>query len=141
MRLNNNALTSLPAGVFSGLSSLTELYLLNNQLTSLPAEFFNSSGSLTTLNLYGNSSASFAVTFTPVMDDFNRVRVQMTPNAWTTLTVPLTASNGTLSSSSVVFAPGASLSSAVTFTPDGDSNTVSEVSVGTLPTLPTGFTA
>ena len=48
----------------------------------------------------------------------------MTAGAWTALEVPLTASNGTLGASSVFVAPGATLSNAVTFTPDSDPNTV-----------------
>ena len=36
----NNDLTSLPPGIFSGLSSLEMLYLDNNSLTSLPPDIF-----------------------------------------------------------------------------------------------------
>ena len=136
LNLASNSLTSLPDGVFGELISLTSLDLSSNQLASLPDEIFNSPGNLTDLDLSGNSGAPFTVTLNLTTGDFNTVRVQITSGAWTTLTVPLAATNGTLSSSSVTIPKSATLSTAVTFNPDSGSSTVS---VGTLPTLPTNF--
>ena len=56
--LQNNDLTSLPAGVFSGLSSLEYLSLKNNALTSLPEGVFSGLSSLTTLLLDSNDLTS-----------------------------------------------------------------------------------
>ena len=139
LNLASNSLTSLPDGVFGELIYLTSLDLGSNQLASLPDEIFNSPAKLTDLDLSGNSGAPFTVTLSLIAGDFNTVRVQMTSSAWATFGVPLVAGNGTLSMSSVTIPKGATLSNAVAFTPDSDSNTVSTVSIDTLPTLPTNF--
>ena len=55
LQLDNNDLTSLPAGVFEGLDdTLTVLQLQGNNLSSLPARIFETLTSLTTLSLQGN---------------------------------------------------------------------------------------
>ena len=137
--LGGNDLASVSGSGLDGLTSLQVLKLEGNSLASLPDEIFNNPRSLTTLDLSGNPGAPFTVTFTPIADDFNRVRVRMTAGAWTALEVPLTARNGKLGSSSVTVAPGTTLSNAVTFTLDSNPNTVSTVGIGTLPTLPDNF--
>ena len=55
LRLDNNALTTLPAGVFDGLSALETLRLDNNALTTLPAGVFDGLSALVELDLDGNS--------------------------------------------------------------------------------------
>ena len=48
-------LTTLPADIFNGLDSLTDLSLLSNGLTMLPANVFSDlTDTLTALNLFGN---------------------------------------------------------------------------------------
>ena len=139
--LGGNDLASLSGSGLDGLTSLQVLKLEGNSLTSFPDEIFNSPRSLTTLDLSGNPGAPFTLTFTPIAGDFNTVRVQMSASAWATLTVRLGSSNGgQLSGSRVIVAPGATLSTAVTFTPGSDPNRVSKVGIGTLPTLPASFT-
>ena len=54
----SNELSSLPAGVFEGLSSLQGLYLNSNQLSSLPAGVFEGLSSLNYLELGGNQLSS-----------------------------------------------------------------------------------
>ena len=53
--LFGNDLTMLPAGVFDGLTSLTTLHLGNNDLTTLPAGMFDGLTALTTLSLGSNA--------------------------------------------------------------------------------------
>ena len=52
--LNNNQLSSLPAGIFNGLATLQGLYLENNQLSILPAGIFTGLANLKWLYLNNN---------------------------------------------------------------------------------------
>ena len=54
LSLSNNQLGTLPAGIFNGLTSLTSLDLSSNQLSALPADIFDGLTSLATLNLWSN---------------------------------------------------------------------------------------
>ena len=54
LNLHDNRLTTLPLGVFNGLSNLTTLNLRDNQLTALRARPFASLPNLTSLDLSGN---------------------------------------------------------------------------------------
>lgn len=53
--LSGNQLTSLPAGVFTGLTSLQDLCLVGNQLTTLPDSIFTGLTSLQKLHLDSNN--------------------------------------------------------------------------------------
>ncbi|XP_071951814.1 G-protein coupled receptor GRL101-like [Antedon mediterranea] len=53
--LNHNQISSLPACVFSGLTSLNELYLNNNQIRTLTAKTFDDLTSLQILDLRDNN--------------------------------------------------------------------------------------
>ena len=54
LSLSNNQLGTLPEGLFEGLTSLTLLDLASNQLDTLPVDIFDGLTSLATLNLWGN---------------------------------------------------------------------------------------
>jgi len=54
LSISNNQITSLPVGVFSGLSQLTELYLDSNKLTQLSTNVFGDLSSLQTLSMQSN---------------------------------------------------------------------------------------
>ncbi len=55
---NNNQLRSLPAGVFAGLSNLKSLYMHKNRLGSLPAGVFAGLGNLESLYMHDNRLSS-----------------------------------------------------------------------------------
>ena len=55
MSFSDATLTTLPAGIFDGLSSLTSLSLYSNALASLPDGIFAHLSNLTWLNLLDNS--------------------------------------------------------------------------------------
>ena len=67
--LGNNSLTTLPAGVFDGLTALRGLRLYNNSLTTLPAGVFEDLTALTGLRLQDNPGAPFASTADALPDD------------------------------------------------------------------------
>ena len=67
--LNDNSLTTLPAGVFDELTALRVLYLNDNSLTTLPDDVFEELTALTLLWLYGNSGAPFSPTADALPDD------------------------------------------------------------------------
>ena len=52
--LSSNQLTTLPAGIFTGLTALQYLYLSSNKLTTLPAGIFTGLTALQKLHLSGN---------------------------------------------------------------------------------------
>ena len=54
LRLEDNALATLPDGAFNGLTALTTLYLDNNDLDTLPSDVFDDLTLLTDLYLYSN---------------------------------------------------------------------------------------
>ena len=57
--LSYNKLSSLPAGLFNGLSNLQRLYLFSNELTSLPVGVFNGLSSLKKLCIFDNEFGRF----------------------------------------------------------------------------------
>ncbi|CAB1116866.1 unnamed protein product [Ectocarpus sp. CCAP 1310/34] len=52
--LYSNELTTLPEGIFGGLTALEELYLYSNELTMLPEGIFGGLTALEELYLYDN---------------------------------------------------------------------------------------
>ena len=65
----NSVLTTLPAGVFDGLTALTRLALTDNSLSTLPAGVFEPLTALTTLLLQRNPGAPFSPTAVALPDD------------------------------------------------------------------------
>ena len=58
MDIGSNQLSSLPVGIFSGLSSLNRLNLSYNRLSSLPADSFSGLSALSSLSLSSNRLSS-----------------------------------------------------------------------------------
>ena len=77
LEIGNTALSSLSAGVFNEPTSLTTLELYNNiSLSSLPAGVFDKLTGLTTLDLHGNTLSSLSA------DVFDKLTGLTTLNLW-----------------------------------------------------------
>ena len=69
--LNGQAITTLQAGDFEDLTSLTELRLYDNQLMTLPADLFDGLTALTALNLVRNQLSSLPA---GIFDDLDSLK-------------------------------------------------------------------
>ena len=142
MNLNNNALESLPADVFSDLTALIELQLDDNALESLPDGVFSGLTALTYLTLEGNSTNPMELTVTVEKVGTNQVRAKVLAGAPFAVDIPVTLVNGTLTGSVTVLgvATGAVEGSPVTMTRTAGTTAAATVDVDltTHPTLPTG---
>ena len=88
--INDNQLTTLPTGIFNGLTDLESLTLENNLLTTLPADIFSGLTKLEFLNLSGNKLETLpAGIFNGLI---NLGRLDLTKNQLKTL--PASAFNG-----------------------------------------------
>ena len=125
--LANRNIASLPGDVFSDLAKLTTLNLSGNSLTELPAGVFVGLSSLSSLDLSSNSGAPFTLPLTFRDGGSGGVHVYLEHGAPSALNIPLQATGGSLSASSVTIAAGETISPSVTFTADssGDAMTVS----------------
>ena len=83
LRLDNNALTTLPAGLFDKLTNLTTLNLSGNALTTLPAGIFDKLTHLTTLSLSGNALTTLPAGLFDKLT--NLTTLNLSGNALTTL--------------------------------------------------------
>jgi hypothetical protein len=71
LKMPNNAFESLPAGIFAGLERLSRVSLSYNSLNSLPEGLFRDATHLHTLNLDNNKLASFPadlLSYTPSLE-------------------------------------------------------------------------
>ena len=108
---NNNKLSVLPAGVFSGLAGLGYLDLSSNQLNTLPSDVFAGLTNLFEVYLHSNPGADFPINIAveKVGDGF-RVRSDF---AGPIITVGWQASGGSAAvESGVVFIPAGTIASA-----------------------------
>ncbi len=145
LSLNNSGITTLQADDFSGLSSLEILRLKDNSLSTLPAGIFSNLTSLTRLDLRGNPGSDFTLTLqldrTDDTDDTASgpatVVVKVSEGAPFDMTVGLSATGGTLSSSSVTIARGSTQSGAITVTQTGVGQAT--VSLDAVPALPNNY--
>jgi Leucine-rich repeat (LRR) protein len=85
LNLGSRTITSLPANVFDGMSSVKEIILFNNQLRVLPANLFVGLNSLTWLSLGGNQLSALT---TGVFSGLGALRsLDLSGNALSTLPV------------------------------------------------------
>ena len=136
--LHNNQLTSLPANLFSKLTLLKHLLLYNNQLTHLSPGMFRGLSTPKFLWLQGNVVNPLSLNISVVKVGENQFKVIVPAGAPFDMNIPLTVTNGSITSgaSGVTIATGAveSIPFTVAHTPD-TTNAVS-VDIGTLPSPP-----
>ncbi len=145
LSLNNSGITTLQSDDFSGLSSLANLRLKDNSLSTLPANVFSGLTSLNRLDLRGNPGSAFTLTLqldrTDDTDDTASgpatIVVKVAEGAPFDMTVGLSATGGTLSSSSVTIAKGSTQSGPITVTQTGVVQAT--VSLGAAPALPNNY--
>ena len=135
-------MTTLPEGLFSGLSALTELQLGSNELTTLPAGVFSGLTALSTLALDTNTIDPMPLTVTLEKVGSDQVRAKVLEGAPFAVDIRVTPANGTLAGDVTVLtvAAGSVESAAVTVTrTDGTSEAVTvDVDLSPQPSLPTG---
>ena len=136
--LSNLNIDSLPQDLFGELAKLTTLNLSGNSLAELPAGVFAGLSSLSSVDLSGNSGAPFTLPLVLGEDGSGRVHVYLEHGAPKTLSIPLEATGGSLSASSVSIAVGQTISESVTFTADGSGDAMTVSFGGTLPSAGTG---
>ena len=113
--LFNNQITALPAEVFDGLESLRTLALVNNQISALPDGLFEGIDTLEEVTLANNPGVPLTITAQLEQRD-NSVVVKVAAGAPFPMPIVLSASGGTLASSTVTVAAGGLESDPVTVT-------------------------
>ena len=139
LRLYDNQLTTLPADLFDGLGALTTLYLNGNQLTTLPDGLFGGLSSLTTLYLYGNSVDPLSLTVSLEKVGADQVKAVAPSGAPFDMVLPLTVANGDISGgATTITIPAGSLESQpLTVTRTPSTTAAVTMDIGTLPRPPT----
>ena len=118
----------LPAGTLGNLSKLRKLSLSDNNLSTLPDGLFTGLTSLANVNLIGNPGATFTVTAELELHG-DTVQVIVTEGAPFDMLVTLSAEGGTLATTTVTVEGGSDSSGPVTVTPTGEEVTQVTVSV------------
>ena len=129
--LFRNQLTALPADVFDGLDRLRNLSLSHNQISTLPDGLFEGIDTLEEVTLASNPGTPFSITAQLEQRD-NSVVVNVAAGAPFPMPIVLSASGGTLASSTVTVAAGSLESDpvAVTANPAQTRVTVSITTAG-----------
>ena len=137
--MNDNQLSSLPAGIFDNLTGLTRLYLNDNQLSTLPEGLFDGLTGLTSLHLNDNAVDPLLLTVSLEKVGTDQVKAVAPTGAPFEIVLPLTVTNGSISGgATTITIPAGSLESE-SLTVVGTSGTTAAVTVdiGTLPRSPT----
>ena len=140
--LHENDLTSLDAGLFSGLTALTTLWLQRNQLTSLPDGLFAGLTALTSLLLFNNSAEpTITVSLEKVAD--GQFKAKAHTGAPFEIVLPVTVTNGTIDggATTVTILKGSIESDTHTVSRTSGTTAAVTVDIGTLPSLPTDLDA
>ncbi len=140
--LSNASIISLQSDDFSGLFSLETLNLANNQLENLPDSVFVGLSSLTSLDLSGNTVDPLSLNMTIQKVGENGIRIIIPTGAPYNITLPITVANGSLNdnATSITIPIGSIASQSFTVTRTPNTYDAVTVSIGNLPSLPTGHT-
>ena len=140
--MSDNALTSLDAGLFSGLNALTTLWLHRNELTSLPDGLFDGLTALTSL-LLSNNSAGLSITVSLERVADGQFKAKAHTGAPFEIVLPVTVTNGTIDSgaTTITILKGSIESNTLTVSRTSGTTATVTVDIGTLPGLPTDLDA
>ena len=117
--LGNNALTVLEEGVFDKVPKLTSLYLHQNEFVELPEGMFKGLTELEKLKLQENPGAPFTI-YAELEQRGQGVVVKVTEGAPFDMTITLSATGGTLDTTTVAVAGGSLESAVAGVTASGD---------------------
>ena len=136
LSLLGNDLTTegLPDGVLANLGSLEELLLMDNELESLPEGLFQGVTELTFLTLNYNPGAPFTLTAELQQNADDDIVVTVAPGAPFDINVTLSATGGTLATTTATVGAGSTTSTPIAFTKDDPVVTV-YVSAASLPPI------
>ena len=139
LELSSNSLASLPGDIFDGVSSLTTLRLSSNALTSLPEGVFEGLSNLTSISMHSNS-ARLLVTVSLERVGEGQFKAVASTGAPFDMVLPLTITNGSISSgATTVTLPAGSIESvSLTVTRTPSTTAAVTVDIGTLPGRPSG---
>ena len=132
LNLGNNSLSSLSADIFSKLTKLEFLYLDNNGLSSLPDGIFNKLTALEELWLNDNSVDPIPITVSLKKVAEGEFKVTVPIGTPVEIEVPLTATNGDISSTTVTMSIGSVESESLTVTRTAGTTGSVTVDIGTL---------
>ena len=122
LNLRNSGITSLQSGDLGGLTGLTNLNLYGNMLSSLPSSIFEGLTALTALRLGGNLVDPMPLIVSIQQVSAGQFRAVIAEGAPFDVSIPVSGSTVTISKGST---------ESTTFT------STTNVSIGTLPSLPT----
>ena len=126
--LGNNSLSKLSDGALTKLADLEELYLPENSLNQLPPGVFEGLSNLQQLHLQDNPGVPFALAADLVKVATDTMVVQVVQGAPFKMNIALSATDATLSDTSITIPAGATRSVSVVVTASGpDPVTVSVV--------------
>ena len=97
LRFGLNQLTTLPEGLFDGLTALTDLRMVGNQFTMLPEGLFDGLTALTTLRLGGNAVDPLPLTISLEKVGEGQFKAVAPTGTPFDIVLPLTVTNGTIS--------------------------------------------
>ena len=139
LELSSNSLAGLPGDIFDEVSSLTTLRLSSNALTSLPEGVFEGLSNLTSISMHSNS-ARLLVTISLERVGEGQFKAVAPTGAPFDMVLPLTVTNGSISSgATTITLPAGSIESVpLTVTRTPSTTDAVTVDIGTLPGKPSG---